>query len=177
MSKRAPILFMAFIIPVLFGSGCGATERDATVEPTPAPTMTPATTHPSPSAPEWMAAGATNRVAEITGDPNAFIGKTVTVIGEVDDVYGPRAFTMDGEDPPPAKGARKDLLTLVPKVGDFPNVDDQWKDDKARVTGVVQRLVVKDVEREIGWELPANLKSRFMGRPVLIARSVERLIK
>jgi hypothetical protein len=38
-------------------------------------------------------------------------------------------------------------------------------------------MVVKDVEREVGWELPANLKSRFAGGPVLIARSIERLVK
>jgi hypothetical protein len=175
MRKRAPIFFMALIVLVSFGAGCGATDRDATVEPS--PTMTPPITHPSPSAPEWLTAGATNRVEEITGAPNAFIGKTVTVVAEVDDVYGPRAFTLDAEGPPPTKGARKDLLALVPKVGGFPKVDAQWEDGKARVTGVVHRMVVKDVEREIGWELPANLKSSFMGRPVLIARSVERVLR
>ena len=139
--------------------------------------MTPPKTHPSPSAPEWLAAGATNMVADITGAPNSFIGKTVTVVAEVDDVYGPRAFTLDGEGQSLAKDARKGLLTLVPKVGGFPNVDAQWKDGKARVTGVVQRMVSKDVEREIGWEMSANLKSGFMGNPVLIARSVERVLR
>jgi len=175
MRKRAAIFFMGFIVLVSFGAGCVATEREATVQPTPASTMTPLKTQPSPSAPEWLAAGATNRVAEITDAPNAFLGKTVTVVAEVDDVYGPRAFTLEGEGPALAKGARKDLLTLVPKVGGFPDVDAQWKDGKARVTGVVQPMVVKDVEREIGWELPASLKSKFMGSPVLIARSVKRL--
>jgi hypothetical protein len=173
MRKRAAIFFMAFTVLILFGAGCGATEREAVATPT--PTMTPPKTHPSPSAPEWMAAGATNMVADITGAPNAFIGKTVTVVAEVDDVYGPRAFTLDGEGPAPAQGARKGLLTLVPKVGGFPDVDAQWKNDKARVTGVVQLMVVKDVEREIGWELPSELEAKFIGKPVLIARSFERL--
>ena len=177
MRKRAAIFFIAGAVLVLFGAGCGATEREAVAPPSPSPTMALPKTSPSPSAPEWLAAGATNRVADITGAPNAFIGKTVTVVAEVDEVYGPRAFTLDGEAPAPAKGARKGLLTLVPKVGGFPVVDAQWKDDKARVTGVVQRMVVKDVEREIGWELPANLKSKFAGGPVLIARSIERLVK
>jgi hypothetical protein len=181
MRKRAPIFFMAFIVLVLFGAGCGATEHDAVAPPSPtAPaTMTPPKPHPSPYAPEWLAAGATHRVADITGAPNAFIGKTVTVVAEVDDVYGPRAFTLDGGDEgaSPAKGARKNLLTLVPKVGGFPNIDDQWIGGKARVTGVVQRMVVKEVEREIGWELPTNLRSRFKGRPALIVRSIERLVK
>jgi hypothetical protein len=124
-----------------------------------------------------MAAGATHRVTEITAAPNAFIGKTVTVVAEVDEVYGPRAFMLEGlnEDSSRAKGAGKDLPTLVPKVGGFPKVDAQWEGDEARVTGVVQRMIIKDIEREIGWELPADLKSKFRDRPVLIARSVERL--
>jgi hypothetical protein len=172
MRKRALIFFMALIVLVSFDAGCGATDRDATVEPS--PTAPSPITHPSPSATEWLTAGATNRVEEITGAPNAFIGKTVTVVAKIDEVYGPRAFTLGAEGPPPTRGARKNLLTLVPKVGGFPEVGAQWKDGKARVTGVVQRMVVKDVEREIGWELTANLKSRFMGKPVLIARSVGR---
>jgi hypothetical protein len=177
MRKRAAIFFIAGAVLVLFGAGCGATEREAVGPPSPSPTMAPPKTSPSPSAPEWLAAGATNMVTDITGAPNAFIGKTVTVVAEIDDVYGPRAFTLDGEGPAPAKGARKGLLTLVPKVGGFPGVDAQWKGAKARVTGVVLRMVVKDVEREVGWELSANLKSRFAGGPVLIARSIERLVK
>ena len=175
MRKRAAIFFMAGAVLILFGAGCGATEREAVATPT--PTLTPSKTYPSPSAPEWLAAGATNGVADITGAPNAFIGKTVTVVAEVDEIYDPRAFTLDGEGASLAKGVRNDLLTLVPKVGGFPNVDAQWKDGKARVTGVVQRMVGKDVEREIGWELSANLKSGFAGGPVLIARSIERLVK
>jgi hypothetical protein len=178
MKKRSAIFAAAFIVLVLFGSGCDTADRDTV--PQPAPTVTPhPETHPSPSGPGWMIAGATHRVAEITDAPDAFIGKTVTVVAEVDDVYGPRAFILEGEDEDSsvAKSAGEDLLTLVPKVGEFPNVDAQWEDEKARVTGVVQRMIVKDVEREIGWELPANLKSGFKGRPVLIARSVERLAK
>jgi hypothetical protein len=176
MKKRSAIFASALIVLVLFGSGCGARERDTVAPPSPTvmPAMTPPGAHPSPSAsaaPEWLAAGATNRVEEITGAPSAFLGKTVTVVAEVDDVYGPRAFTLKGE------GAGKDLLTLVPKVGGFPNVDAQWKDGKARVTGVVQRMIAKDVEREIGWVMPLNLESKFRGRPVLIVRSVERLAK
>jgi hypothetical protein len=173
MKNSSAIFAVAFIALVSFGSGCEAKERNNVAEPSPAAPITPET-HPSPSAPGWLAPGATHRVADITGAPNAAIGKTVTVVAEVDEVYGPRAFTLEG-DGDLSKDARKDLLTLVPKVGGFPKVDDQWKDSEARVTGVVQRMVAKDVEREIGWELPAKLKSRFKGSPVLIARSVERL--
>lgn len=177
MKNSSAIFAAAFIALVSFGSSCDTKERDTVAEPSPTAPMTPET-HPSPSAPPWLAAGATHRVADITGDPNAFIGRTVTVVAEVDDVYNLRAFTLDvddDDDSSPAKSTAKDLLTLIPKVGSYPNVDAQWESDIARVTGVVQRMIVKDVEREIGWELTAKLKSGFRSRPVLIARSVERL--
>jgi len=191
MKKRPFFFAAALIVLALFGSGCSPAERDNVAAPSPAvtPATTPFEAQPSPSpsaAPEWMAAGATNRVEDITGAPNAFLGKTVTVVAKVADVYGPRAFALSGEDEAPplsegagAKraGAGKDLLTLVPKVGGFPNVDDQWKDGKARVTGVVMRMEPTDVEREIGWVMPPRLESGFKGKPALIARSVERIAK
>jgi hypothetical protein len=171
MEKRAPIFFAAFITLVLFGSGCETAERDATTEPavTPAPTVSP---EPSPSptgAPEWLADGATHTVAAITGAPKAVIGKTVTVVAEVEEVYDPRAFELGGD------SSRRNLLALIPRVGDFPKVDDQWKNKLARVTGVVQWMSPEIVEREIGWVLPRSLEARFKGKPALIARSVELL--
>src|SRR5262249_61387143 len=99
MRKRASIFFIAGAVLVLFGAGCGSTEREAVAPPSPAPTMTLPKTHPSPSAPEWLAAGATNSVAAITGAPNASIGITGTVVAEDHDVDGPRAVTPDREGP------------------------------------------------------------------------------
>jgi hypothetical protein len=171
MEKSATIFFAAFITLVSFGSGCESAEHDATTEPavTPAPTVSPETS-PSPTgAPEWLADGATHTVAAITGAPKAVIGKTVTVVAEVEVVYDPRAFELGGD------SSRRNLLTLVPRVGDFPNVDDQWKNKLARVTGVVQWVSPENVEREIGWALPRSLEARFKGKPALIARSVELL--
>lgn len=169
----------AIFLVILVLCGCSHTE------PNPAPPAMPPEGQPSlaappPSAspaPEWLASGATHRVADITSAPKSFIGKTVTVVAEVDDIYDPRAFTLSGgdENSSGVKGAGKDLLTLIPKVGGFPIVEAQWKGSKARVTGVVQRMEPKYIEREIGWPLPSSLASRFRGRPALIARSVERL--
>jgi hypothetical protein len=198
MNKPSAMFAAAIVVLILSGSGCGARERDDVGEPSPAvtPAMTPPETHTAPpaapaptdSAPsEWLAAGATNSVAEIIGDPKAFLGKTVTIVAKVDEIYSPRAFTLSAEDEslsgaegagPRRAGSKrgaKALLTLVPKVGGFPSVDAQWKGGKARVTGVVQRMAPKNIEREIGWVTPRGLESRFRGRPTLIARSVERL--
>jgi len=183
MKKRTAIFLMAFIAPVLFGSGCETSEHDAATEPsmTASPTVTPMITPEaspspatSPGVPSWLADGATHSVAGITGAPKALIGKTVTVVAEVDEVYNSRAFKLDGG-PSLTGGVKQDLLTLVPKVGDFPIIDEQWKNSRARVTGVVLWMEPKNVEREIGWELPRSLEAKFKGKPALIARSVERL--
>ncbi|MBO0862082.1 MAG: hypothetical protein J2P21_27030 [Chloracidobacterium sp.] len=188
----APAIFAALILLALFGSSCSPAERDNLVEKsTVTPVSAPSGTQPSPNAaPEWLAAGATNKVEDITGSPNAFSGKSVTVVAKIAEIYGPNAFTLNGEGeggdeaPPFSKDAGgkqnvagKDLLTLVPKVGGFPNVDDQWKDGETRVTGVVMRMEPKDVEREIGWVIPSRLESGFKGKPVLIVRSIERIAK
>jgi len=183
MKKSNAIFSMALIALVLFGSGCETAEREAATEPaiTASPTVTPAITPEtspapatSPGTPAWLADGATHRVAGITGAPKALIGKTVTVVAEVEEVYNSRAFELDGG-PSLTRGVKQDLLTLIPKVGDFPNVDEQWKNSRARVTGVIVWMAPNNVEREIGWELTRSLETKFKGKPVLIARSVERL--
>lgn len=193
MKKYTAIFSTAFIALILFGSGCDTAERNTATGPamTASPTVTPMTPEISPApavspgataAPAWLAEGATHRVADITGAPNAMIGKTVTVVADIDEVYGPRAFKLNGlngldgldGNSSLAGGVNKDLLALIPKVGSFPNLDDQWKNSKARVTGVVQHMTPKNVEREIGWELSSKLEAKFKGKPVLIVRSVER---
>ena len=148
-----------------------------TATPTITPMITPITSPApaaSPVAPEWLADGATHSVAGVTGAPKALIGKTVTVVAEIEEVYDSRSFELDGGDSLTG-GSKKDLLTLVPKVGGFPYIDEQWKNSRTRVTGVIQWMDPKTVEREIGWELPRSLEAKFKGQPVLIARSVERL--
>src|SRR5262245_55059978 len=183
MKTSTAIFSMVFIALVLFGSGCHTAEHDTATEPamTATPTVTPmitpgATPSHSPAEPAWLADGATHSVAGITGAPKALIGKTVTVVAEVEEVYNSRAFELDGG-PSLTGGVKSGLLTLIPKVGGFPIIDEQWKDGRARVTGVVQWMSPAYVEREIGWELPRSLETKFKSRPVLIARSVERLVK
>src|SRR5262245_37601513 len=84
MKNSSAIFAVAFITLISFGSSCDTKDRDNMAEPSPTPSAPPET-HPSPSAPEWLAAGATHRVADITGAPKASIGKTVTVVAEVDE--------------------------------------------------------------------------------------------
>jgi hypothetical protein len=114
-------------------------------------------------------------IAEIADDPAKYEGKTVTVVSEVDEVLAPRAFKMD-EDALAAGGIDNDLIVLSAKAGSRADIDDQWLNDKVRVTGKVHRGAVVDIEREIGWDLdPAIEVELEEERPVLIAESIERV--
>ncbi len=189
MKKRIAIFTTACLALVLFKSGCDTAERDTMTAPEKAspPIAAPELELP-PGAPEGLAEGATHRVSDILGAPHSMSGKTVTIVGAVDEIYGPRAFTLVELDVLEKKNGLNDnahhaggvdngLLVLIPKVGSFPNVDNQWKHSKARVTGVIHRMLVKNVEREIGWDLAPKLESSFKGKPVLIVRAVERLTR
>jgi hypothetical protein len=117
----------------------------------------------------------TVRVADITGNWANYDGKTVTVVADVEEVLGPRAFKLD-EDAPLAGGIDNDLLVLSPRAGNLANIDDQWLNNKVRVTGTVRRFMTSEIEREIGWDLDRKLESEYEGKkPVLIATSVERV--
>jgi osmotically-inducible protein OsmY len=114
-------------------------------------------------------------IADIAENPTKYVGRTVTVVSEVDEVFGPRAFKMD-EDTLAAGGIDNDLIVLSPKAGSLAHIDDQWLNDKVRVTGKVHRGAVVDIEREIGWDLDSAIEVELEEeRPVLIAESIERL--
>ena len=117
----------------------------------------------------------TVRVADIAGDPEQFVGRSVTVVADVEEVFGPRAFALD-EDAPLAGGIDNDLLVLGRDTRGLDEIDDQWLDNKVKVTGTVARSAVVEVEREIGWDLQPEIETELEGKgAVLIAESIERV--
>jgi hypothetical protein len=119
--------------------------------------------------------GATVNVADITGDPEEWIGQTVTVEADVEEVLSGYSFKLD-EDAPLEGGVDNDLLVFSPKAANLASIDDQWLDNKVRVTGKVVRMTVVEIEREIGWDLDPTIEAELEDvRPVLIASSVERI--
>lgn len=131
------------------------------------------TSSSAPASPATAADG-TVPLASITGNPNQYFGQTVTVVADVEEVHGPLAFSLD-EDAPLAGGIDNDLLVLSPKAGSLGDIDDQWLNNKVRVTGKVGKLTVIDAERELGWDLTPELEIEVeRARAVLIATSVER---
>jgi hypothetical protein len=119
---------------------------------------------------------ATTRVGDIMGNPAQYGGDTVTVEADVEEVQGAFAFLLD-EDYALAGGIVNDMMVFSPKAAQLQDIDDQWLNNKVRVTGVVQQRAVADLERDIDWDLTPSMESKFEGgqKPVLIAHRVERI--
>ncbi len=105
---------------------------------------------------------------QIIENPDAYIGKEVTVSGDVEEIHSPRSFNMDS-------GTSVGELLIVGREP-FPQLPDAGDriyviNDVATVTGVVRKFVAADIEREIGW-MDADLGSKFDGKTVLVANSV-----
>ncbi len=119
--------------------------------------------------------GGTVGVEDIAGSPEKYIGQTVSVVADVEEVHSPRAFSLD-EDSPTQGGIDNDLLVLSPQAGSLSDIDDQWLNNKVRVTGIVGAVNIVEIEREIGWDLSPELEIEVgKAKAVLIAKSVERV--
>jgi hypothetical protein len=120
-------------------------------------------------------ADGTVEVGDIQEDPAKFVGQTVTVVADVEEVHSARAFSLD-EDSPAAGGIDNDLLVLSPQAANLRDIDDQWLNNKVRVTGTVGAINIVEIEREIGWDLEPELEMEVgKAKAVLIAKSVERV--
>jgi BON domain len=121
------------------------------------------------------ATGSEITVGTITGNLNQYLGKTVTVVADVQEVLGPRAFTLD-EDDALAGGIDNDMLVLSPQAANLKPIENNWLKNKVRVTGTVGRTAIVEIEREIGWDLDREIKAELEDvKAVLIASSVERV--
>ena len=172
MTALAPVLVTAVISIGI----AGCTQQVGTDERTDE-TATGRSTDPADSAANiegTTGTGATVDVAQLMENPQAYVGKTVTVVADVEEVYGPRAFSLD-EDAPLRGGIDKDMLVLG-KASQLDEIDDQWLNNKVRVTGTVGTVALIEVEREIGWDLNPEIETELEGAgAVLIADSVTRV--
>jgi hypothetical protein len=114
-------------------------------------------------------------VADLVSEPERYAGQTVTVEGDVDEVFGAMAFALD-EDSAFEGGIDNDLLVLSRQAGSLEPIDDQWMDNRVRVVGTVGRMPAAEAEKELGWELTPELRTQFdEAEAVLIADSVTRI--
>lgn len=174
--------FAAFIFvfgPFIVAAGCAdqTTVNDAnSVRNTSATrNMNAATNMNAPSNTNQMtnANSATDvKVADLTGRTADYVGKTVTVEGWVERTYGANSFRLD-EDSVFTGGIDNDLL-VVGKAGVIPTgLKFGDADAKARVTGTVRRVVIAEIERELGIDLQPEIETEFRDKAVLVANSIQ----
>lgn len=94
--------------------------------------------------------------ADIMDDPESFLGKEVTVEGEVQRTAGAQAYVIGGG------LGEGDLLVL--------GAPPRKEGDEVQVTGQVRILEVPAVEREIGRDIEPEIEREFAQKPVLMAR-------
>lgn len=117
----------------------------------------------------------TVRLADIAANPAQYAGQTVTVVADVEEVLGPKSFLLD-EDAPIAGGIDNDVLVLGKQAGSLSDIDDQWRNNKVKVTGTVGTWSLVEVEREVGWDLDRKIEVELERvKAVLIADTVERM--
>lgn len=173
MTRYKTILLTVTTTLTLFAAACATGEnRDAATRPTASPTVS---LSPSPAGTATAGnAGYTHTIQQVQAGAETLAGQTVTVLADVEEVVAPRAFLLDEDSPEPGP-IDQDLLVLWPQSGSLSDIDDQWLNNKVRVTGTVRRLVVADIEREIGWDLAAKLEADYRNKAVIVAQSVERV--
>ena len=165
MKKILLTLGCSLALVTSFGCNTEPVQEEAATPPPAATTDRPAGT---------TGDGGMVTVGDITGDPNRYAGQTVTVVADVEEVLGPRAFKLD-EDDALTGGIDNDLLVISPKADSLNDIDDQWLNNKVRVTGKVNKYTLVELEREIGWDLEPELEAEIERRgAVLVASAVAR---
>lgn len=101
---------------------------------------------------------------DITANPTAYIGETVTVSGEVHEVISPRAVRMGG-------GLTQDPL-LVVAVEEEPLAAPLLENDVIRVTGPVRSFFVAEMETQVDGTLDRDRLGEFEGQPAIVAEEL-----
>lgn len=116
-------------------------------------------------------------VAEVTGDVATYAGQTVTVQGEVQEVYevmGTNVLRLD-EDALLMGGIDNDLIVVGSPLGDASLNEDGWLDSIVRVTGTVRDFNRAELEADLGMTFDDPAFEAWEGEPVLVAESVEQV--
>lgn len=111
-------------------------------------------------------AGMKVSVGDLEENANRYIGQTINVTAEVEDVFGPRLFKIDEPNWGDMDG---EVLVYLP--GDIAAMVRE--DDRVTVTGTMKMFLKGDLEREVGWLEPdADVEIEFAARPVLVASRI-----
>ncbi|HXG85041.1 MAG TPA: hypothetical protein VNI84_13555 [Pyrinomonadaceae bacterium] len=177
MRKTTLITFIFGLVILTVLAGCNDRGREANIGPEErrdrpaAATNANAVSNINTMNTNAAAAGDV-KVADVTGNANNYVGKTVTVSGWVERAYGANSFRLD-EDSVFTGGVDNDLL-VVSASGAIPaGLKFGDADAKVRVTGTVRRMVIAEIERDYGFDLTPEIEAEFRDKPVLAANSVQ----
>jgi len=113
---------------------------------------------PRATAPER---GAT--VESVAEDTNQYIGKTVTVDGEIERQVSPKAFIVQDKE---FLGGEDVLVVSATETPIVPNTF-------AQVTGTVRQVTnITEIEKEYGFDLEPQLEVELRDRPIIVAQTV-----
>lgn len=149
--KLDPIAVLALSVPSFLAVGCTRTE-----ESRPQETQTTAAEKPT--------------VESVKNDPSRFYGQKLTLTGEVDDVKDPRNFKLEGN-----RWLFSDEIRVLArspvKLGGAPLEED----DDVVVTGTLRKFSPAEIERELGWDIPAEMEAELRDKPVLVAEEIRKV--
>ena len=105
-------------------------------------------------------------IDDVEDHPEQYFGRTLSIDGKVDEVYGPHLFELDQPEWFQQEG---DVLVFVPK-GSLAAVRE---DDRVTVTGTLKRFLRSDVIREARWmQVDGILEENLDEVPVLVATRI-----
>lgn len=103
---------------------------------------------------------------ELTENLDTYLGQTVTIREEVQEVVGDYAFSLDEDQ---LFGGEE---VLIINASGLPVDLVDGDDTDVQVTGEVQELILADLEREYGFDLDDELFVDYEQQPVIIAQSI-----
>ena len=106
------------------------------------------------------------KLDDLETEPSKYIGQTISVDGEVQDVLGPRLFTIDERNWGDLDG---EVLVFVPTaLAALINEDDQ-----VTITGTVRPFMKTEIDKEWGWfGLDPEIEVEVSAKPILVATRV-----
>jgi hypothetical protein len=111
-------------------------------------------------------AGMPVTIGDLEENARTYIGQTINVTGEVEEVFGPRLFKIDEADWGDLDG---EILVYFPSS----QAALVKEDDRVTITGTMKMFVKTELERELGWLEPdPDVRIEFGDRPVLLASRI-----
>ena len=106
------------------------------------------------------------KLDDLEDNPKQYLGKTVSVDAEVEDIYGPQLFTVDEPNWADLQG---EILVLMPT----PLAALVSEHDRVTISGTVKPFVRAEVERSWGWlGMDSATEVEFSKKPVLVATRI-----